>query len=51
MNRYTVTLKKSLTSKDSITFYVRAYSMAHIVDMFSEEYFIKELERVYEWKL
>jgi hypothetical protein len=25
--------------------------MAHIVDMFNEEYFIEELERVYEWKL
>jgi len=44
MKRYIVTLKKRLTSKDSITFYIRAYNMAQIVDMFSEEYFISELE-------
>ena len=40
MNRYKVILKKSVTSKESISIYIRAYSMSQIVDMFNDEYFL-----------
>ena len=40
MNRYKVILKKSVTSKESISIYIRAYSMSQIIDMFNDEYFL-----------
>ena len=44
MNRYKVILKKSITSKESISIYIRAYSMSQIVDMFNDEYFLDVVE-------
>ena len=44
MNRYKVILKKSITSKESINIYIRAYSMSQIVDMFNDEYFLDVVE-------
>ena len=44
MNRYKVILKKSITSKESISIYIRAYSMSQIVDMFNDEYFLDVIE-------
>ena len=44
MNRYMVELKKDLKSKKSFRLYIRAYSIAQVVDMLNDEYFITELE-------
>ena len=44
MNRYMVELKKDLKSKKSFRLYIRAYSIAQVVEMLNDEYFITELE-------
>ena len=48
MNRYMVELKKYLKSKKSFRIYIRAYSIAQVVEMFNDEYFITELELRHE---
>ena len=44
MNRYMVELKKDLKSEKSFRLYIRAYSIAQVVEMLNDEYFITELE-------
>ena len=48
MNRYMVELKKQIHSKKSFRIYIRAYSMAQVVEMLNDEYFITELELRHE---
>ena len=44
MNRYRVELKKEINSKKSFRLYIRAYSIAQVVEMLNDEYVIIELE-------
>ena len=40
MNRYMVELKKEINSKKSFRLYIRAYSIAQLVEMLNDEYVI-----------